>query len=194
MTGRSTIWFPLAILVVVACLTWWVEQRTQESAFAPQKEVRHAPDVIVDGLVATRLAPDGGPLDTVTSRQAVHFPDDDTSVLEDPQVVSFGKGAPVTANARSATSEGRGDDIRLYEDVRLTRAAYQAGGRERSELVLLTSYLRVIPERHLATTDRPVTIRDADTHVTADSLEFNSETRILKLNGNVRGTYQNPRR
>jgi lipopolysaccharide export system protein LptC len=194
MTARTVAWFPLTILVVVASLTWWVEELTRESAFVAPKEVRHAPDVIVDGLVATRLTPEGRPQHTVTARQVLHFADDDTTVFEQPWVISYGRAAPVVATARSATSDGRGDDIRLYEDVQLVRAAYRDAGGMHSELVMRTSYLQVVPDRNLAVTDRPVTIQDADTHVSANGLEFNNETRVLKLTGNVRGTYTYPKR
>ena len=138
MTGRSAAWFPVAFLVLVASLTWWVEQTHAGKRLRPRRrQARHDAGLDRRQTLATRLAPDGGPLDTVTSRHVVHFPDDDRACSRTRRWSSFGKGAPVTANARSATSEGRGDNIHLNEDVRLTRAAYRAGGRERSELMLL---------------------------------------------------------
>ena len=55
--------------------------------------------------------------------------------------------------------------------------------------VMLTTWLHVIPDDGIAKTDRPVRIQDAATVVTADGLEFDNNTRILKLLSNVRGRY-----
>jgi lipopolysaccharide export system protein LptC len=46
-----------------------------------------------------------------------------------------------------------------------------------------------MPELGLARTDRLVTITDDATRVTAVGMELNSNTRVLKLQSKVRGTY-----
>jgi len=56
--------------------------------------------------------------------------------------------------------------------------------------VLETSYLHVIPDANIAKTDKPVTIKDATAVVEASGLELNSETRVLELQGRVRGTFE----
>jgi lipopolysaccharide export system protein LptC len=70
--------------------------------------------------------------------------------------------------------------------VRVVRAATP----KEAELVLETEYLHVIPDENLAKTDRAVTIRNASAVVTASGLELNSETRVLKLQGRVRGVFE----
>jgi lipopolysaccharide export system protein LptC len=78
-----------------------------------------------------------------------------------------------------------GENVYFTDDVKVTRA----GNAEQSELTMRTTYLHVIPDDHIARTDRPVTITDAATVVHAVGLELNSETRVLKLLSRVRGTY-----
>jgi lipopolysaccharide export system protein LptC len=56
--------------------------------------------------------------------------------------------------------------------------------------VLETNYLHVIPDTKIAKTDRPVTIRDASGFIAASGLELNSETRVLRLYGRVKGTFE----
>jgi lipopolysaccharide export system protein LptC len=65
----------------------------------------------------------------------------------------------------------------------------RAASRDASELTARTDFLHVVPDLGLAKTDRAVTIADAATTVTAVGLELNSETRVLKLQSRVRGTY-----
>ncbi|MGZ8202746.1 MAG: LPS export ABC transporter periplasmic protein LptC, partial [Burkholderiales bacterium] len=51
------------------------------------------------------------------------------------------------------------------------------------------SFLHVAPDAKTAETNRPVTIRNGNAVVTASGLELNSETRVLKLEGRVKGTF-----
>ena len=73
----------------------------------------------------------------------------------------------------------------FQDNVRVTRAAHERN----SELVMRTSFLHVVPDHHLAMTDRSVTLSDDANTVTAVGLEMNNETRVIKLLSNVRGTY-----
>jgi lipopolysaccharide export system protein LptC len=80
---------------------------------------------------------------------------------------------------------GKGDHVYFQDDVRVTRAALE-GERE---LVMRTTFLHVVPDQHIAMTDRLVTLSDDANTVTAVGLEMNNETRIIKLLSKVRGTY-----
>ena len=95
----------------------------------------------------------------------------------------------VTASSKTATLSSNGENAYLKDNVRLTRSAYE----NRGELTMLTSWLHVIPDDGIAKTDKPVRIQDANTLITSDGLEFNNETRILKLLSNVRGRYEKTR-
>jgi lipopolysaccharide export system protein LptC len=91
----------------------------------------------------------------------------------------------VTVTASEAAVSSNGDHVYFQDDVRVTRAAH-AGA---SELVMSTTFLHVVPEQHIARTDRAVSITDATTTVSAVGLEMNNKTRVIKLLSNVRGTY-----
>ncbi len=119
-----------------------------------------------------------------------HYPDDDSTDLEIPSVVNFRDGGiTMTATSRSAKLSSNGDDVYLQDDVRLTRSPYE----NHSELVMLTTWLHVVPDAGTAITAKPVRILDATTLITSDGLEFDNKTRILKLLSNVRGRYEKPK-
>jgi lipopolysaccharide export system protein LptC len=80
--------------------------------------------------------------------------------------------------------------VYFEDNVRAIRAAYD----NRSELMLETSFLHVLPDESIARTDRPVTITDAHTVATAIGLELNSEARTVKFLSHFRGTYHDPAR
>ena len=189
MMHRLTAWFPVVLLAVVAAMTAWLDQQLQGTERARNGKVRHDPDYVVENLAATRFGVDGLPRYSLSARRMAHYPDDDTTDLEAPTLVNFGgPGATVTVTSKTAKVSSNGEHVYLTDDVRLVRAAYA----DKSEMTMQTSYLHVIPDADVAKTDKPVRISDAHTLITAVGLEFNNQTRILKLLSNVRGRYEKP--
>ena len=183
---RLTAWFPVLLLAAVAAVTVWLDRQVQPPETGGSGKARHDPDYIVDNFTVTRIGPDGVVRYKLNARRMQHYPDDDTTDLDAPKFVNFrGSGMTVTASSKTATLSSNGEDAYLKDDVRLTRSAYE----NRGELTVLTSWLHVIPDDGIAKTDKQVRIQDANTLITSDGLEFNNETRILKLLSNVRGRY-----
>ena len=179
--------FPFVLLAFLAGLTFWLERLVQPPATAGAGTVRQDPDYIVDGLSAVRMDKEGRVKHTLRAQKMTHFPADDVTVLVQPRFATYSEGrAPVTVTSRDAHMSGNGEHVYFENDVRVVRAAVG----NQSELVLETPYLHVIPDDNVARTDRPVTIRNAAGVVNASGLELNSETRVLKLQGRVKGIYQ----
>ena len=177
--------FPLLLMLSLALLTFWLERTVHDDEAKPQAR-RHDPDYIVEKFTTTIYNRDGMAESTISAERMLHYPDDDTTVLTAPRFVSLrSKQAPVTITAREGLLSSNGENVYFRDDVTVRRAAHA----DRSEMVLRTTFLHVIPDENLAKTDRPVTITDAATVVNAVGMELNSETRVLKLNSRVRGTY-----
>lgn len=185
--GRLTTAAPLLLIGALAALTFWLDQL----AHGPTRDLwspsRHDPDYIVEKLSGVRLGAAGTASYTLAAVKMVHYPDDDSTLLTSPRFVSYGSAkAPVTVTASEGVVSANGEHVYFQDDVRVTRAAHA----DSSELVMRTSFLHVVPDRHIAITDRPVTLVDAATTVTAEGLEMNSETRIIRLLSKVRGTFE----
>jgi lipopolysaccharide export system protein LptC len=183
---RLTTLAPLALVGALAALTFWLDrlgQGTDRDIIGPS---RHDPDFIVDRLTAVSLNAAGIASYTLSAARMTHYPDDDSTLLTDPTFVSYGSAkAPVTITSSEGVISNKGDHVYFQDNVRVTRASYENS----SELVLRTSFLHVVPDKHIALTDRSVTITDATTVVTAEGFELNSETGVIKLMSKVRGTY-----
>jgi lipopolysaccharide export system protein LptC len=187
MIERIGGFFPLLLLALLAALSFWLERILQPTATPGSSALRHDPDYIVDGLSAVRMDEQGRVKHTLRARKMTHFPDDDVTVLVDPHLVTYSQGrSPVSITSRDAHMSGNGENVYFENEVRVVRSAVG----NQSELTLETAYLHVIPDDHIAKTDRAVTIRNAMGVVNASGLELNSETRLLKLNGRVKGVYR----
>jgi lipopolysaccharide export system protein LptC len=178
--------FPLTLLAVLAALTFWLQRVVQPPAPAGDGNARHDPDYIVENFVAIRMGPDGLRFQQLEADRMLHYPDDDSTHLEQPRLFKFENDrVQLTVTSRHALVSSEGKTVDFNNDVRAVRAAEGS----HSELVLTTDYLHVVPDDDYARTDRPVKIVDANTQVTAVGLELNNKTKVVKLLSNVRGTY-----
>lgn len=183
--------FPLALLALLAALTLWLDQVVQPPALARDGSARHDPDYIVDNFSAVRLGLDGLPLHRIEAKRMVHYPDDDSTHLESPRYFGYTGTVPeFTVVSDTALVSGEGRTVDFNGNVRTVRAAAQ----NRSELVLTTDHLRVIPDDHVATTESAVRIVDANTILTAVGLELDDKAKTVKLKSKVRGSYVPPKK
>jgi lipopolysaccharide export system protein LptC len=178
--------FPLILVACLAALTYWLERTVQPPAAPRDGSTRHDPDYIVEKLVAVRLGSDGVRLHQLEADKMVHYPDDDTTHLDRPRFLQYdGERLATSVVAKRALVSSEGKIIDFNEGVKAVRVAVG----KRSDLVLTTDYLQVIPDDDLARTDRPVVVTDANTQLTAVGLELDNKAKTVKLMSEVRGTY-----
>lgn len=195
MTGlmheRFTLWVPAVLLVLLVMLLFWLDQAVQPPQPKTDGSSRHDPDYVVENFSATRMGKDGLPQHTLSAAKMTHYPDDDTTHLDAPHFTHFAIGkSPLHIQSGKALLSRDGEHAYFTDHVLVTREA----DKDRSAMTLATSYLHLIPERDLALTDKPVSIRDANTNVDAVGLELNNQTHVIKLFSRVKGRYEKPNR
>jgi lipopolysaccharide export system protein LptC len=186
MRNRLTTLMPLLLVGLLAGFTFWLERFAQ----GPTRDVvgpsRHDPDYIVEKLTGVHMGEAGAARYVLSAEKLVHYPDDDTTLLKAPKLVSYASPkAAVTVTAKEGVVSAKGDHVYFQDDVRVTRAAHDGA----SELVMRTSFLHVVPDLQIARTDRSVTLTDDANTVTAVGFEMNNETGVIKLLSKVRGSY-----
>lgn len=190
MNTRLSQILPLVFLAALALVTYWLDL-TAGSTADTAKSPRHAPDMIADNIAIFRTGPDGAVKHTLRAERMTHFPDDDSTLLERPTFTSASAGRPafsITADRGRVTS--RGSDVYLEDNV----VAIRAADGKRGEMKLTTEFLHVLPDDHIARTDRKVYLEDAHTRAEAIGLELNSEARTAEFKSQFKGTYHDPGR
>lgn len=190
MNGRLSQVLPVVFLVALALVTYWLDL-TAGSTTDTAKSPRHAPDMVASNVAVFRTGVDGTVKHTLRAARMTHFPDDDNTLLESPAFTSTAPGRPafsITANKGRVTS--RGSDIYLEDNVVAVRPA----DGKRGEMKLITEFLHVLPDDHIARTDRKVYLEDAHTRAEAIGLELNSETRTAEFKSQFKGSYHDPGR
>ena len=186
MKLSATRLFPLALVVALALLSFWLEQagRIQE----PHPSLRrHDPDYVIDKLQIQDFDKDGRASSTLSAARMVHFPDDDSTELVLPRVVDQKINKPrMTLSADRGATNQAGDEVFLYDNVVLVREA----GADLSEARVQTDFLHIIRPRSLVRSDRAVSITEEGRALTGRGLEYDNETREMRLLADVRARFE----
>jgi len=188
MKDRWRAWVPALMLALLAALTWWLDQKVQP--LGPHDGTSNAdPDFVAENFEAKRMNDDGSARYSVVARKMVHYPADNSAVLEEPRLTHFDPDkAPVSIRADQGVVSSNGETVDFRGDVHVRRAPFG----EDPEMTLTTSFLHVIPDKNLVKTDQEVTLTHGNSTMKSVGLEFNNNTRELKLLSNVKGQLQTP--
>lgn len=185
MISRSSLWLPLAILLVLAALSFWIERMVQVSAGATPA-AQSDPEGIMENFEAMRTDPAGRPQYRLSAKRLRHYTGSRLTELESPRFAHLDPQAgEVIAVAGRATVSPDGNEVDLRDDVEIVRAA-RAG---QSAMHLRTARLLVFPERDLLRTPGPVDLRDATLTLRAGAMEYDAGQRTIKLTGRVQARY-----
>lgn len=180
-------WSPLLPLLLLLAATYWLNQQVQPLPPKSDSNKRHDPDFIVSKFVATTLNQQGVKRFIMSAAEMMHYPDDDSTHLREPQLTSFyADRPPVNIFARRGKVSSKGDEVFLHDEVKLVRAP----GAAQSRMTLITAYLHVVPDRDWADTDRPITLTDAHNTINAVGMQFDNKARTIKLLAQVRSRYE----
>ncbi|MHB1236011.1 MAG: LPS export ABC transporter periplasmic protein LptC [Gallionella sp.] len=186
LSSRVRYWLPLLPLLGLLGATYWLDQQVQPVPAKPDASKRHDPDAIMENFSATKMNILGVPSFVIAAKKMLHYPDDDSTTLDDPHIDMLSAENPtVHVVAKTGTVSSNGDEIFLHDKVEVTRDA----SARQDELTLHTEYLHIIPDKNLTDTDRAVTLANAHSTIHAIGLEMNSQTRILKLLSQVTSEY-----
>ena len=181
MRFSATRLFPLALMLALALLTFYLERTVREDEL-PSAARRHDPDYYVVDFTTTTYTSRGAVESVMSAQRMVHYPDDETTDLVEPRVLQSKPNEPrYTVRAARGQLSRDGDEIFLYGDVVLVREATPQAPEAR----MTTEFLHVLRDRSLARTDRPVRIVEGSRMLSGRGMEYNNETRELVLRANV---------
>lgn len=190
MKLSATRLLPLAFVVLLALLSFWLERAAQMEEVHPA-ERRHDPDYVIDGLVIHAHDRDGRTVNALSASKMVHYSDDDSIDLEQPRVVERKPGGPaMSLRADRGAIRQSNDEIFLYDNVQLVREAAVDVPEARIE----SSFLHIVRSKSLVRSDREVTIREQGRMLAGHGMEYNNDTKELHLLSSVRGHFESRKR
>jgi len=182
MKDRAASLFPLAMLVLLAALTFWLNRVIQGDN--PRGPLRHDADYWVERFEVRRFDFDGKLQNTLAADGLVHYPDDDTTVVTTPHL-TYHQQAPSEVFARMAYVGRDGKEIDLVDDVKVIR---HGATDETRPTVLETKTLKVFPDDEKGHTNDPVVITQGMSVMHGTGLDIDNRSGITVLRGRVTGT------
>lgn len=179
-------WLPLLPILALLLGSYWLNLQVKpvEPATGAQ---RHDVDFVVYGLRSTALNTEGQPRFTLQTERMWHYPDDDTTHMQKPSLISFFKEQPPTRiEAQSGMLSSKGEEIHLQEDVRIFRPGKLPAQTQHFQ----TEYLRILPDDGWAETNFPVLMFDRYNTIHAVGMELDTEARTTRLLNQVRAVHE----
>lgn len=190
MYGRPTILFPLALLALLALLTLWIDHSVRTPEQKSPGTTRHDPDYYLHNFVTSKTDAGGNLQYMLAATSMTHYPDDDSTKLERPKFTQYGVDKPYTQiEGQRGLVSGNGEVVEVMDNVIVIRQATEGKG----EMRMLTEYIKIFPNKDLATTDRPVVITQAPkTVIHATGMVFDKKQQTVTLLKRVRVHYEKP--
>lgn len=190
---RLVTWSPVLLLGGLAALTYWLDAQIQPPPARIDGSSRHDPDLFIDNFRAVTFDVQGRPRQALAARRAEHFPDDESIALTALSLTVTDPGEPtMSVVADQGIVTGNRETLLLEGNVKAKREASPgaaSGGRAPSGAsTITTEFLRVVPKKGFADTDRPVTIEDSRGIIHSMGLQLDNQAKTVKLKSAVHGT------
>jgi lipopolysaccharide export system protein LptC len=190
MIFRPTSWLPLAVLALLVGLTLWLNTLVTAPNARADGSLRHDPDLMVENFDARKLAEDGSVQYTLVAKKMVHYPDDDSALLESVTLEAFEPQQPkMTITADHGRLEQGGDRVWIEGNVVIIREADARTEKAR----VTTDKLLVLPDEGKASTTSEVHLEMPSLRADSLGVEIDNRDRTLEAN-RVHAIYKAPRR
>ncbi len=174
--------FPLALMLALALLTFWLDHQVRVEGGEHPSSRRHDPDYLVFNFTSTTFGRDGKAETVLSAAKMLHYPDDDSTELTAPRVMQAKPEQPrFTAQADRGKISREGDEIFLYDNVVLVREPEA----DRPAARMTTSFLHILRDRSLVRTDREVHFQEDGRSLEGRGMEYYNATRELLLHADV---------
>lgn len=196
---------PLALLVLLAAATFWLNQVVQPPVTVEDSGSRRDPDYMLEGLSVIRMDHDGVARYTLFAKKMLHYPSNDST----PPVPPVSPASPVVAPIPTAVQPktnpeklpvqikadqvelyGSNDDVYLSGNVTLLRDVNKVSNKK---ITMVTSSLHVVPDDDIARTDKVVTITEGNTTINAVGMELDNRANVTRLLSQVKVVHDKKR-
>ena len=190
MLRRTNLFFPLVLAIFLAVITFWINLTVEEQGPKIDGSNRHDPDYTMSNFVTTQTDTTGKLRYVLAAADMLHYPDDDSTVLQRPRYTQFTINKPYTQiEALRGYVSSNGEEIELVDNVKVVRQAFEGKG----EMQVLTEKLVILPNQELAKTDSAVLIKQAPkTVIRAKGMLYDKKNQTIKLFNRVKAHYERP--
>ncbi len=181
---------PMLLMAILTLGTYWMVQMNEPNLDA-EKQKRHVPDYIMDGIVVTTLGPEGNTKFRVVGQKLTHYEDDASSEIDWPIARRFHETKPpITVKSDKGFLDGDMTILDLVGNASLTRPAQPATASQAgsARLFMSSSKFTVLMNDDIVKTNRPVNLEQGLSIMTSqEGAIFDNVHQKLTMIGQVKG-------
>lgn len=184
---------PLILVALLALTSWWLVRSTPDVGETKPPPSPTEPDYYMQDFRIRAFNKDGRLTQNISGEFGEHIPEGDQLRISKPHSFSLDKnGIETVAIADRSVSDSKGNDIHLYDNVRVVRTdpTPDPQGKPHLPVTLEGNYLHLVNRQEKITSDQPVRITQGKDVLTGDSLDYTSQNRTVTVDGRVRATIQ----
>ncbi|MGE5384361.1 MAG: LPS export ABC transporter periplasmic protein LptC [Betaproteobacteria bacterium] len=176
--------FPLAVLALLAALSFWLQRVVDLPESRHDGKLRHDPDTVVERFMVRHLNAEGTLQYRLQSPHMFHYADDDSSLIQKPRLTYYRPDVPdMILTGQQALVTENGDNVYIWGDVVATRLATP----ERPEMVARMPDLTVRPDDGIGFTKSPVEITEGKTWLKGVGMDIDNNQATFALQSKVTG-------
>jgi lipopolysaccharide export system protein LptC len=174
------------ILLVLAIITIWLLSSDETNKKTSQLETNRTSDLAMTDFTLTLMDESGMPARIISGKEMAHYPEDDTTEILSPIATFTDNETEIwVISSNKATTQGKGEDILLTDNVIISR-------EDRDDIEILTEELHIDTEQNTAYTDVAVAIRSPYGETNSVGLHADLADKTINLHSRVRGKYDAP--
>jgi lipopolysaccharide export system protein LptC len=181
---------PMLLMAFLTLGTYWMVQ-INEPNLDTEKQKRHVPDYIMDGIVVTTLGPQGNTKFRVVGQKLTHYEDDVSTEIDWPIARRFHETKPaITLKSDKGLLDGDMTVLDLVGNASLTRPAQAATATQTgsARLFMSSSKFTVLMNEDIVKTNRPVNLEQGLSIMTSqEGAVFDNVHQKLTMIGQVKG-------
>ncbi len=183
---RLSLTLPLLVLLVLALLTFWIERYVQAPQESLSRTKTHDPDYFMENFVSSKTDKNGKLKTILVAVKLEHFSDDDSLHMMRPRLTQFNAtGGYSQIEAQRGIINGDGDVAEFFDHVIFHKPA-----NNDSDMHLYTSYLKVLPDKNIASTPEQVRITQGpNSYMTGIGMVYNKDHHEITLHKKVKIHY-----
>jgi lipopolysaccharide export system protein LptC len=176
-----------AILAILALGSGWIASIVSDEEEKSASE-EHKMDYYLKNFTTTIMGEDGKPDKRLSAKRMIHYPDDDTTELEEPNITMFEASIPKwKIRSENGWLSGDGELLLLKGKVTMDRPKTV----DSEPIHIVTRNLRVQPEQDYAETEESITISKPKSWIKSKGMQaWLAEPTRIKFLANVRGKYE----
>lgn len=187
MPYRNYLVITAIMLILVGLGYWGYDSSVTPGQPGRKVAIREGADYFLTGADISQFDIEGKRQYTLVSDSITHYPHNDTTLLQKPQMTSYNNPGEVF---RSVSEHGKllpgNTDIELWDDVVMTQTEVASNKVVR----MSTDFITIYSEKELADTDRPVLITSPTSVTRAIGMSAWYKQGLVKLKSRVRGVHE----